>query len=236
MALNHETGQREQKRVRQTFQRTVDHLRILEVRGEDGSTQTIKTTDEHPFWVPAADEYVEAKHLTPGTKLTGANGHFITVTSTRHEPHPEGVTVYNVEVDGFHNYFVAANGYRGPPVLAHNACSRGTRINDSISKNRLFKKNLNRGKSELENLGLIAKKNPKTGSIEFFENYGTRKQFARVRYDFSKKFNGNHWHKFYRDENGVIYRQNDRGYIESIKGQLADEILKYMGRLHITGG
>ncbi|EDL58363.1 putative large secreted protein [Gimesia maris DSM 8797] len=123
MALNHETGQREQKTVKQTFQRQVDHLRILEVKSEDGSTRTIKTTDEHPFWVPSADEYVEAKQLTPGTKLTGANGHFITVTSTRHEPYPEGVTVYNVEVEGFHNYFVAANGYRGPPVLAHNKCN-----------------------------------------------------------------------------------------------------------------
>ena len=135
MALNHETGQREQKTVKQTFQRQVDHLRTLEVKSEDGSTRTIKTTDEHPFWVPSADEYVEAKQLTPGTKLTGANGHFITVTSTRHEPYPEGVTVYNVEVEGFHNYFVAANGYRGPPVLAHNTCGPGQfkKVNESMS-------------------------------------------------------------------------------------------------------
>tara|TARA_E500000305_G_scaffold104197_1_gene100317 strand:+ start:1284 stop:1733 length:450 start_codon:yes stop_codon:yes gene_type:complete len=70
MALNHETGQREQKTVKQTFQRQVDHLRILELKSEDGSTQTIKTTDEHPFWVPSADEYVEAKQLTPGTAAT----------------------------------------------------------------------------------------------------------------------------------------------------------------------
>ncbi|QDU09046.1 Calx-beta domain-containing protein [Gimesia aquarii] len=122
MAFNHETGQREQKTVTQTFKRQVDHLRILEVEGEDGTTQTIKTTNEHPFWSSAANEYVEAKHLKPGTKLQGANGHFITVKSTRYEPHPEGITVYNVEVKGPHNYFVAENGYRGPPVLAHNTC------------------------------------------------------------------------------------------------------------------
>ncbi|QDU09050.1 polymorphic toxin-type HINT domain-containing protein [Gimesia aquarii] len=96
MAFNHETGQREQKTVTQTFKRQIDHLRILEVEGEDGSTQTIKTTNEHPFWSTAARDYVEAKHLKPGTKLQGANGHFITVKSTRYEPHPQGITVYNV--------------------------------------------------------------------------------------------------------------------------------------------
>lgn len=122
MAFNHETGQREQKTVTQTFKRQVDHLRILEVESEDGSMQTIKTTNEHPFWSTAANDYVEAKHLKPGTRLEGANGHTITVKSSRYEPHPEGITVYNVEVKGNHNYFVAANGYRGPPVLAHNTC------------------------------------------------------------------------------------------------------------------
>lgn len=60
--------------------------------------------------------------MKPGTRLEGANGHTITVKSSRCEPHPEGITVYNVEVKGNHNYFVAANGYRGPPVLAHNTC------------------------------------------------------------------------------------------------------------------
>ncbi|QDU08164.1 polymorphic toxin-type HINT domain-containing protein [Gimesia aquarii] len=123
MAFNHETGQREQKTVTQTFKRQVDHLCILEVEAEDGSTQTIKTTNEHPFWSTAANDYIEAKSLKPGTKLEGANGHFITVKSNHYEPHPEGITVYNVEVKGPHNYFVAANGYRGPPVLAHNTCT-----------------------------------------------------------------------------------------------------------------
>ncbi|QDU09048.1 polymorphic toxin-type HINT domain-containing protein [Gimesia aquarii] len=143
MAFNHETGQREQKTVTQTFKRQVDHLRILEVEGEDGSTQTIKTTNEHPFWSTAARDYVEAKHLKPGTKLQGANGHFITVKSTRYEPHPEGITVYNVEVKGPHNYFVAANGYRGPPVLAHNTCNASdlpiTNLDDFATKNKTIK-------------------------------------------------------------------------------------------------
>ncbi|QDU09057.1 polymorphic toxin-type HINT domain-containing protein [Gimesia aquarii] len=137
MAFNHETGQREQKTVTQTFKRQVDHLRILEFEGENGTTQTIKTTNEHPFWSSATNEYVEAKHLKPGTKLQGANGHFITVKSTRYEPHPEGITVYNVEVKGPHNYFVAANGYRGPPVLAHNTCKLDT---NSSSMREAFNK------------------------------------------------------------------------------------------------
>ena len=33
--------------------------------------------------------------------------------------------VYNFEVEGYHSYFVAARGTRGPPVLVHNADETG---------------------------------------------------------------------------------------------------------------
>jgi hypothetical protein len=42
------------------------------------------------------------------------------VASTRYEPHPEGVPVFNIETEEFHTYFVAAHGARAPPVLVHN--------------------------------------------------------------------------------------------------------------------
>ncbi|MCA9114129.1 MAG: hypothetical protein KDA79_03530 [Planctomycetaceae bacterium] len=43
------------------------------------------------------------------------------LTASRHELHPNGVPVFNFEVEDYHSYFVSAHGTRGPPVLVHNA-------------------------------------------------------------------------------------------------------------------
>jgi len=42
------------------------------------------------------------------------------VMRTAYEAHPEGIEVFNCQVEDFHTYFVAAKGSRGPPVLVHN--------------------------------------------------------------------------------------------------------------------
>jgi hypothetical protein len=44
-----------------------------------------------------------------------------TVVSSVREEHPEGVTVYNLEVEGAHTYFVRAEGSEVEPVWVHNA-------------------------------------------------------------------------------------------------------------------
>jgi hypothetical protein len=43
------------------------------------------------------------------------------VTSNAREEHPEGITVYNVEVEGTHTYFVRAAGSDAEPIWVHNA-------------------------------------------------------------------------------------------------------------------
>jgi hypothetical protein len=116
-----ETGEVAYKRVVEVFRRTSDHLRILTVRDPDGGEQEFSTTDEHPFWVPQTG-WVKAGELRLGQHVEQDDGQLATVVATAYEPHPEGVTVYNFEVDDFHTYFVAqAGGIRGPPVLVHNA-------------------------------------------------------------------------------------------------------------------
>lgn len=41
----------EQRDVTAVFVHTVEQLRLIEIVEADGTTETIRTTDEHPFWV-----------------------------------------------------------------------------------------------------------------------------------------------------------------------------------------
>lgn len=110
------------KRVAQVFRRTSDHLRILTFRSPDDQCQTIKTTNEHPFWVENEARFVNAAELEPGDTFTGPNGELQHLVSTEYEPHPEGIAVFNFEVEEYHTYYVAENGARAPPLLTHNTC------------------------------------------------------------------------------------------------------------------
>ena len=69
--------------------------------------------------------YICAGDLRVGDVCVGPNGELVTVVSTRRDAFPDGIAVYNFEVDGAHNYYVIANAeafYNGAsPVLVHNA-------------------------------------------------------------------------------------------------------------------
>ena len=122
LAKDGKTGRVEERRVVDVFRRTTDHLRILEFRDGNGAAQRLKTTDEHPFWVVAEEDFVAAGELQVGSEFVGPGGELQTLTATRREEHPEGLPVYNFEVEAAHTYFVSAHGLRAPPVLVHNAC------------------------------------------------------------------------------------------------------------------
>jgi len=115
-----ETGEVSRKRVLEAFSRTTDHLRILEIRSAAGEVQTVRTTDEHPFWV-TGQGFMAARELTVGDRIDQSDGAAATVVSTEYEPHPEGHPVYNFTVEGNHTYFVSAPGSRAPPLFVHNA-------------------------------------------------------------------------------------------------------------------
>ena len=106
--------------VLHSFVRTSDHLRLLTLHTA-GGTDTIRTTDEHPFWVPECG-WVEAKNLQSGDELVGQDGGAVAwVQATGRIARPDGVRVFNFEVTGHHTYFVRPPGARGPPVLVHNS-------------------------------------------------------------------------------------------------------------------
>ncbi|MFN0197437.1 MAG: polymorphic toxin-type HINT domain-containing protein, partial [Planctomycetaceae bacterium] len=123
LAYDHATGQPRMSKVTRTFKNIVYHLRLLEIEDASGNRQVIKTTNEHPFYDPYNEYYKPAKWLKSGDDVQTLAGEAIHIISSTYEPHPEGVPVYNVEVEGDHNYFVSAYGARGPPVLAHNRCT-----------------------------------------------------------------------------------------------------------------
>jgi Pretoxin HINT domain len=110
------------KRVLQAFQTTSDHLQVLTIRSADGaSSQVLKTTDEHPFWV-AGRGWVSAGQLSPGMKLIQADGGLAIVQAAIREDHPNGMPVYNIKVEDYQTYFVAQPDLEAPPVWVHNAC------------------------------------------------------------------------------------------------------------------
>jgi hypothetical protein len=115
------------RRVVELYRSTSDHLRILEFESDGGTLQKLETTDEHPFWDEKKATHVAAKDLCVGDQVVGPNGEPSRLVSTRHEPHPEGIEVFNFQVEGAHTYYVKSHGINAPPVLVHNAC--GPKLN-----------------------------------------------------------------------------------------------------------
>ncbi len=109
------------------FRKTSDHLRHVSVRGDGNNVERIETTDEHPFWVKDQG-WTNAARLAAGDLVQEADGTWQTVLGTSYEAVPEGVTVYNIEVEGDHTYFVAdADAVQGTdPLWVHNYCLGNT--------------------------------------------------------------------------------------------------------------
>ena len=110
---NHPDSPLEYRTVTNVEVHTVKSLRLLTITQPDGTTETLKTTDNHPFWVKddtqaEGGRWVEAKDLQVGDQLRTSDDHWVTLSGTTAEAHPEGITVYNLTVDGDHTYFVAA--------------------------------------------------------------------------------------------------------------------------------
>ena len=108
------------KPIKKVFRRTSYHLRHLTFETKDGIQQTLETTNEHPFWSVTDQAWTDAGDLKPGTEVTSPTGTIQTLTKTSRTEHPEGVPVFNFQVDDFHTYFVSEK-LNGSPLLVHNA-------------------------------------------------------------------------------------------------------------------
>ena len=214
-----------------TFRHVCDSLVALYF---DARTEPIICTSAHAIWSEQAQNFVSAFNLQIGEVLRAASGDLVKLEKKNRID--RNAVVCNLEVSSTHVYQVGTDG-----ILVHNATglladceqtgARGKRLYDDVSRQRLFKMNLNRGTKELEALGLSRRTNAR-GGYDFVDSTG----MVRVRYDVGTQGWDDHWHKFYRDESGNIFRLNDRGYVESFMGDLLDDILKKSPRIHIPAG
>ena len=83
----------------------------------EGSNEPIGTTASHPFWSEDRQQFVAAGELRVGENLLLADDTTRRVESITLRPIRE--TVYNIEVDGEHVFYVGKDG-----VLVHNSCGR----------------------------------------------------------------------------------------------------------------
>ena len=96
-------GPLELKRVEEKFVRTAVVMELI-VGG-----QTIKTTAEHPFYLPTQQAFVPAGQLKAGDQLISHDGNLIAIDSVNSTD--EITTVYNLRVADHHTYFVGG-GHR----------------------------------------------------------------------------------------------------------------------------
>ena len=114
------------------FEHKVYDLRDITVVGTDGKSETIRVTDEHPFYVEGQG-WTGADSLTPGEKLEEPDGSAATIMGNVDEPEAAGVDVYNFEVANDHTYFVADGGdgvwvhndYADARILRQNSIDEG---------------------------------------------------------------------------------------------------------------
>ena len=106
-------------RVVNTYVRTTDGVFDVHIAYPDGQVDTLTGTPNHPFWVPAVQDYVALEDLAVGTVLRTYGGSEATVLGLTWKPGE--VEVYDIEVEGLHNFFVRGPGSDGPGVLVHNS-------------------------------------------------------------------------------------------------------------------
>src|SRR5262249_51828338 len=109
------TSQMIPRRVNQIFSRQTDTILAISLGSE-----IIEVTPDHPFWVVDRG-WVASNLLQAGDNLLTASGAELPITSieTKHG----SFTVYNLDVDNLHNYFVSRE-----QILVHNCGNSRIRI------------------------------------------------------------------------------------------------------------
>jgi len=132
------------KPVKEVYRRTSYHLRHLTFEANDKTQQTLSTTDEHPFWSVTANKFVEAGSLPLDHQVTDQHGKTQTLISSRREEFPTGIAVFNLQVEDFHTYYVAAEA-DNDVLLVHNANDLygvpiGSDLADAVGRGMSFRR------------------------------------------------------------------------------------------------
>ena len=118
LSYNTETGENELQEVKNVSVSKTDIL--VNIITDDG--RDIETTMFHPFYVKnvknedGTGEWKAASNLKAGDELLSEDGKKVKVSEVKVEKLAEEITVYNLELDEVHTYYVAGG------VLVHNRC------------------------------------------------------------------------------------------------------------------
>ena len=170
LSYNTETGENELHEVKNVSVSKTDIL--VHVITDDG--RDIETTMFHPFYVKNEDgtgEWKAASNLKAGDELLSEDGKKVKVSEVKVEKLAEEITVYNLELDEVHTYYVAGG------VLVHNGCKKigenGTQtMSHTVGKN---------GKTERFDV-----ENPKPGEVDGNLHYHESNN-NKWYYDFEKE-------------------------------------------------
>ncbi|MDT0347784.1 polymorphic toxin-type HINT domain-containing protein, partial [Streptomyces litchfieldiae] len=117
LATDPETGETGPRTVTAELANTGDkNLVTLTVTDEQGNSDTLTSTAEHPYWAPETGEWVDAEDLQPGTQLLTSAGTHAQITAV--ETQAAWASVYNLTTEGLHTYHVLVGQ---TPVLVHNS-------------------------------------------------------------------------------------------------------------------
>jgi RHS repeat-associated protein len=115
LSRDEKTGERSFKKALATYETPDQWIIEIQLDSEDGGTETIGATAEHPFWVKARG-WVGAGDLLPGDEVFTSQGGWIKVSGSTWLSKRQ--TVYNLEVEDYHTYFVGESG-----AWVHNMCA-----------------------------------------------------------------------------------------------------------------
>ncbi|MBQ5475161.1 MAG: AHH domain-containing protein, partial [Lachnospiraceae bacterium] len=188
---------------------------IVHVKTSDG--KDINTTMFHPFMTEKEDirEWKAASNLKKGDNLITETGESVYVEEVRVEKLAECVTVYNLEVEDLHVYYVAG-------VLVHNMC--GSEVSGKKPSSKVLRDNMiSSGQTEpsYKNAAhhIVAGSSPKAiEARQILQKYGldinsadngvflpTEKGISDVAYHPSL-----HTNEYYRKVNALLERANSR--------------------------
>ncbi|MEM3146996.1 MAG: polymorphic toxin-type HINT domain-containing protein [Archaeoglobaceae archaeon] len=95
----------------------------------EGEEEEIECTEEHLFWSVNRNGFVPAGQLVIGDRLLSASGQEAVLTANRRKEAKLGqpFITYNLEVEGFHTYFVGKKG-----IWVHNDCEKIKKIREAF--------------------------------------------------------------------------------------------------------
>ena len=107
LARDEATGSVDYKPVLRTYVTPSRPVLDVEVEGPDGKMDAIGATEEHPFFIEGRG-WVRAKNLGLGEQALASSGRPLSVAAIGQRA--DVATVYNLEVDDYHTYFVGRAG------------------------------------------------------------------------------------------------------------------------------